>query len=133
MNISEQAKVLAENIIIVHLQYPSSDVDITVLDSRYSFSDKLANFGGVFGMWAELTGFSLLGIINVCLIVLKLLLGWLTSWRSDYMPNSNKRSATNHSQTQEPYFRKAKSPIFEETSSPEQAQSPTFEEGLEQS
>ena len=89
MNISEQAKVLAENIIIVHLQYPSSDVDITVLDSRYSFSDKLANFGGVFGMWAELTGFSLLGIINVCLIVLKLLLGRLKNWRTDCLSNSN--------------------------------------------
>ena len=89
MNISEQAKVLTENVIIVHLQYPSSKVDITILESRYSMSEKIANFGGMFGIWAELTGFSLLGIINVCLIVLKLLLGRLKNWKTDCLSNSN--------------------------------------------
>ena len=83
MNISENAKILTENIIIVHLKYPSSEVDITVLESRYSLSEKIANFGGMFGIWAELTGFSLLGIINVCLIVLKLVLGQLKNWKQE--------------------------------------------------
>ena len=89
MNISEQAKVLTENVIIVHLKYTSSKVDMTVLESRYSLSEKIANFGGMFGIWAELTGFSLLGIINVCLIVLKLLLGRLKNWKTDCLSNSN--------------------------------------------
>ena len=89
MNISEQAIILAENVIIVHLRYISSDVDMTVLDSRYSFSDKIASFGGMFGIFAEFTGFSLLGIINVCLIILKLLLGRLKNWKTDCLSNSN--------------------------------------------
>ena len=88
MNLSEQAKILVENVIIVHLKYRSSEVDMTILDSRYSDSDKIANFGGVFGIWAELTGFSLLGIINVGLIILKILLGRLKNWKTDCLSNS---------------------------------------------
>ena len=89
MKISEQAKILAKNVIIIHLKYRSSEVDMTILESRYSFSEKIANFGGMFGIWAEFTGFSLLGIINVCLIVLKLLVGRLNHWKTDCLSNSN--------------------------------------------
>ena len=123
MNISEQAKILAENVIIIHLEYRSSEVDMTVLESRYSctncWSDKIANFGGMFGIWAELTGFSLLGIINVCLIVLKISLAWLTSWKIDFKPSS----------AQDTYPRKVHGPVLEEK--PQQARIPTFEEGME--
>ena len=83
MNISEKAKILTENVIIVHLKYPSSQVDITVLESRYSLSEKIANFGGMFGIWAELTGFSLLGIINICLIFLKIILEGLKNYKQE--------------------------------------------------
>ena len=131
MNISEQARALIENIIIVHLQYQSSDVEVIVQDIRYSFSDKIANFGGVFGIWAELTGFSLLGIINVCVIVLKVLLRCLKNWKKPCLSNSNDESSTKLSHAQDPNFRKAPSPVLEESPSPEQTQSPTFEEGLE--
>ena len=79
-NISKQAEVLAKNIIIVHMKFPSSKVDMTILESRYALSDQIANIGGIFGVWAELTGFSFLGIINVFLIVLKVMLGILKRW-----------------------------------------------------
>ena len=46
---------------------------MTVIDTRYSLSDKIAKFGGTFGIWAEITGFSLLGIINVIIIIFKML------------------------------------------------------------
>ena len=79
-NISKQAEVLAKNIIIVHMKFSSSKVDMTILESRYALSDQIANIGGIFGVWAELTGFSFLGIINVFLIVLKVMLGILKRW-----------------------------------------------------
>ena len=83
-NISEEAKNiaknLAENMIIVHLKFPSSKVDMTVLESRFALSDQIANIGGIFGIWAELTGFSFLGIINVFLIVMKVLTGIFKNW-----------------------------------------------------
>ena len=62
-----------KNMIIVHLKYQSSKVDMAVIDTRYTLSDKIAKFGGTFGIWAELTGFSLLGIINVIIIIFKML------------------------------------------------------------
>ena len=38
-------------------------------------SEQIAIVGGLFGIWAELTGFSFLGIINVVIIIIKILLG----------------------------------------------------------
>ena len=71
-NYSKQAKTIASNVIIVHLKFPSSNVDMTILDARYTWSDQIASFGGIFGIWGELTGFTFLGIINMCLILVKL-------------------------------------------------------------
>ena len=75
IDIAKQAEILAQNVIVVHLTFPSSKVDRMVLDSKYTFSDKISAFGGTFGVWAELTGFSFLGILNIFLIVLKLFFG----------------------------------------------------------
>ena len=61
------------NIIIVRLRYKNSEVEMTKLDVRTTATDKIANFGGTFGIWAELTGCSLLGLINLCIISFKLL------------------------------------------------------------
>ena len=65
-------------------------LEIPIFRSGYDHSGiKIVNFGGVFGIWAELTGFSLLGILNACLIVLKLLVGRLNHWKTDCLSNSN--------------------------------------------
>ena len=79
-NISKQAEHMNKNMIIVHLEFPSSKVDMTILESRFTWSDQIATFGGIFGIWAELTGFSFLGIINLFFIVIKLLLSLLKYW-----------------------------------------------------
>ena len=71
--IKDQFTRANKHLIKVHIVYQSSKVDMTVLDARYTLSDKIANFGGTFGIWAELTGFSLLGIINMFLLSFKLL------------------------------------------------------------
>ena len=75
IDIAKQAEILARNVIVVHLTFPSSKVERMVLDSKYTFSDKISAFGGTFGVWAELTGFSFLGILNIFLILLKLFFG----------------------------------------------------------
>ena len=69
----KRAKALMENIIIVRLKYTSSEVEISKLEVRTTMTDKIANFGGTFGIWAELTGCSLLGMINLLIIFFKLL------------------------------------------------------------
>ena len=69
----KRVKDFTKNLIIVRLKYESPEVEMTILDSRTTLSDKIANFGGTFGIWAELTGFSLLGIINLIIISIKLM------------------------------------------------------------
>ena len=53
------------------LRYMSPEIEMTVLDARITLSDKIANLGGTFGKWAKLTGYSLLGIINLFIILMK--------------------------------------------------------------
>ena len=42
-----------------------------------TLTEQFAIIGGIFGIWAELTGFSFLGILNICMIIIKLLLSRL--------------------------------------------------------
>ena len=70
----QTAKDLTESLIIVRLQYKSSEVEMNKLEVRTTITDKIANLGGTYGIWAELTGCSLLGIINLIIISCKLLL-----------------------------------------------------------
>ena len=47
-------QTLMKSTIIVRLSYKSSMVNIKTLSARTTFSDKIANLGGTFGIWAEL-------------------------------------------------------------------------------
>ena len=69
----KMAQTFFSNTIIVRLRYKSSEIEFTKLDVRTTMTDKIANFGGTFGIWAELTGASLLGMINLLIISFKLL------------------------------------------------------------
>ena len=53
------------------LRYMSPEIEMTVLDARITLSDKIANLRGTFGIWADPTGCSLLGIINLFIILMK--------------------------------------------------------------
>ena len=66
-------QTLMKSTIIVRLSYKSSMVNMKTLSARTTFSDKIANLGGTFGIWAELTGCSLLGLINLFILICKLL------------------------------------------------------------
>ena len=70
----QRVQTLSKNMLIIRMKFKSPNVDTTVLDSRTTLSDKIANFGATFGIWAELTGFSLLGIINILVILIKVML-----------------------------------------------------------
>ena len=69
----KMAQNFMKNIVIVRLHYKSSQVEMNKLEVRTTTTDKIANFGGTFGIWAELTGCSLLGFINLLIISFKLL------------------------------------------------------------
>ena len=57
--------------IIVHLRFMKPDIDW--IDTKYNDFDKFANFGGNFGIFAEITGSSFLGIVNLCILLFKIL------------------------------------------------------------
>ena len=61
-----------EYMIIVKLRYKNPDVEMTVLDSRSSLVDKIAKLGGTYGIWVQLTGGTLLVLINVIVVLFKL-------------------------------------------------------------
>ena len=67
----QRLRMTWKNLIIVKIMYKDPMVEMAVLDARTTLSDKIANFGGTFGIWAELTGISLLGIINFFVILIK--------------------------------------------------------------
>ena len=70
----KRLKTMLKNLIIVKIIYKSPEVEMMVLDARTTLSDKIANFGGTFGIWAEFTGFSILGIVNIFVILIKCIL-----------------------------------------------------------
>ena len=54
-----------------------------------TLTEQFAIVGGIFGIWAEFTGFSLLGILNICMIIIKLLLSRLGQPKTDCLSNGN--------------------------------------------
>ena len=72
-SLAKIARNIMANTIIVRLTYESPEVEMNKLEVRTTTTDKIANFGGTFGIWAELTGCSLLGLINLLIISCKLL------------------------------------------------------------
>ena len=70
----KRMQTLMKNMIIVRFVYDSSKVEVETRDVRTTFSDKIANLGGTYGIWAELTGCSLLGIIHLLIIIFKIMM-----------------------------------------------------------
>ena len=62
---------MIEDMVVVHLRILKPEVQ--VIDAKYTTLDKFANIGGNFGIFAELTGGSILGIINFLILFFKLL------------------------------------------------------------
>ena len=68
---SNYNKVLEKfsNIAVIRLRFLQPKFD--VLDARYTAADRFANFGGLYGIYEEITGCSLLAILNLLIIIIK--------------------------------------------------------------
>ena len=56
--------------IVIHVRFLKPEMDYA--DVAYSVWDKFANFGGNFGIFAEITGISFLGTVNCIILLIKL-------------------------------------------------------------
>ena len=61
---------MVEDMVIVHLTVLKPEIN--VIDVKYTLIDKLANFGGNYGIFAEITGCSFLVLLNVLILLFKL-------------------------------------------------------------
>ena len=62
---------LYNDIIIIHLRFEEPQIDW--IDTKYTLLDQFSSFGGKFGIFAQLTGCSLLGLLNICFLIFKIL------------------------------------------------------------
>ena len=62
---------LQKHLIIIHLKFGQPKMFLN--DAKYTLLDKFANFGGNFGIFAEITGCSFLGLLNLFILAMKLL------------------------------------------------------------
>ena len=60
---------VSSSLTVVHLRFFRPEIEIA--DVSYSTWDKFANFGGNFGIFAEITGSSFLGMLNFVFLVIK--------------------------------------------------------------
>ena len=67
----ERHSDMAKDLVIVH--WLMLEPEINVIDAKYSIDDKIANFGGNFGIFAEITGCSFLGMLNFLILLFKLI------------------------------------------------------------
>ena len=67
----ERQSDMANDLVIVH--WLILEPEINVIDAKYSIDDKIANFGGNFGIFAEITGCSFLGMLNFLILLFKLI------------------------------------------------------------
>ena len=68
----KQIRTLTKNMMIVKLKINSPFVHMTVLDARSTLSDKIAKLGGTYGLWVQLTGCTLLVLVNVFVVAIKM-------------------------------------------------------------
>ena len=68
----QRMKEMYKNLIIIRLKFMPPK-DMSYIDVKYTLMDRVASFGGKFGIFAQLTGCSLLGLLSLTIVILKLL------------------------------------------------------------
>ena len=58
-----------QDLLVVHLRFLQPRTNI--VDTKYTWSDLIAGFGGKFGIFAQLTGCSLLAIFKIIFTIFK--------------------------------------------------------------
>ena len=75
----KHAKTLLSDHIIVHVIFDSAQVEVNVLDARYSIFTQIANLGGTLGLFVQITGASILTLIHLIVLIIKALCGCFTT------------------------------------------------------
>ena len=57
--------------IVIHLHFVTPEVEVNVLTAKYTVIDKIAGFGGTFGLLTQFTGCSILAIIHMIVLFFK--------------------------------------------------------------
>ena len=104
VNTTDDFKVsMLNSMIVVHIRYLSPKVDF--VDTTYTIWDKFANFGGNFGIFAEITGFSFLGTLNCFFLIIKYIISKVSAkWekkKKDMKKDNAKDKDKNKSKKQE--------------------------------
>ena len=82
--LNEYADTSFNDLIIVHVNFDTPEVELNVLDLRYSFYDKLASLGGTIGLTEQITGASFLTLIHLIVLIIKAIFNYcFTKFVSD--------------------------------------------------
>ena len=65
-----------DQMIIVHMNFASQKVEMNVIGTRYTFSDRLGNLGGTIGIGEQVTGASFLTLIHLVVLIFKAIFSW---------------------------------------------------------
>ena len=74
--IDDEQEIIYKSLIIVHLRFMEPDIE--EINTKYTISDLIANFGGKFGIFAQVTGSSLLCLLNICILLFKVIFSYHT-------------------------------------------------------
>ena len=69
--------------IVVHIIFTSGEMEMDVLDVRYTFYDRLSKFGGTLGLCSQITGASFLTMIHLFVLFIKAIWRLKNSTSSD--------------------------------------------------
>ena len=66
--------------IIVHVSFASQKVEMNVMDTRYTFSDRLGKLGGTMGLGAQITGATFFAMIHLVVLFCKAIFRWCSQY-----------------------------------------------------
>ena len=76
-----------ENMIIIRLKFMPPK-DLYLIDVKYTIMDRIASFGGKFGIFTQLTGCSLLGLLSLMMVIWKFLFTFQRNYHRYYFNGS---------------------------------------------
>ena len=69
-----------DQMIIVHVNFASQKVEMNIIDTRYTFSDRLGNLGGTIGIGEQVTGASFLTLVHLVVLLFKAIFRWCSQY-----------------------------------------------------
>ena len=83
-DLKDHAEKNSDDLIIVHVNFDTPEAELTFLDLRYSFYDKIASLGGTIGIAEQITGASFLTLVHLIVLIIKAIFNYcFTNFVSD--------------------------------------------------